>query len=134
MMRQLLVVFVLGLFTPLAFAADEPITPISFGKDDKLGVKAGGAAKPTKIESAKELEEAIPDEDTRKKFAKLVDFDKQVMLIFYWRGSGQDKLTYDVAESYPEQVFFQYKRGFTKDLRPHRYAFVLRKNVKWSVK
>ena len=40
----------------------------------------------------------------------------------------------NIAESYPEQVFFTYKPGRTRDLRPHVYVFALRSNVKWSVK
>jgi len=62
-----------------------------------------------------------------------VEFDEQVVLVFAWRGSGQDKLTYEVAESFPEQITFNIKPGRTKDLRPHIHIFALRSNVKWSV-
>ena len=74
---------------------------------------------------------------TKKALAVLktkVDFARQKLLIFAWRGSGQDRLTYSVAESYPEQIHFRYRRGRTRDLRPHVYLYALRSNVRWRVK
>ncbi len=61
-----------------------------------------------------------------------VDFEKQIVLVFAWRGSGQDKLDYVVAESFPEQITFTYRPGRTRDLRPHVYAYALRSNVAWK--
>ena len=61
-----------------------------------------------------------------------VDFEKQLVLLFAWRGSGQDQLEYTVAESYPEQVTFRYVPGRTRDLRPHVSIYALRKNVTWK--
>jgi len=63
-----------------------------------------------------------------------VDFAQQFVLLFAWRGSGQDRLDAAVAESYPEQIFFSYAPGRTRDLREHVRVFALRSNVKWSVK
>jgi hypothetical protein len=63
---------------------------------------------------------------------KEVDFKKQFVLIFAWRGSGGDKLSYTVAESFPEQIFFSLKPGVTDDLRSHTHVYALRSNVKWS--
>jgi hypothetical protein len=68
------------------------------------------------------------------KLARQVDFEQQFVLLFAWRGSGQDRFRYTVAESYPEQVFFTYRAGRTRDLRPHVYVYALRSNVKWNVK
>ena len=62
-----------------------------------------------------------------------VDFDRQVLLVFAWRGSGRDRLAYDIAESMPEQVTFHFTRGKTRDLRSHVKVFALRSNVKWRV-
>ena len=70
----------------------------------------------------------------KKELAQLrqsVDFEKQIVLVFAWKGSGQDRLTFDVAESFPEQVGFRYHPGRTRDLRPHVYVFALRSNVVW---
>ena len=63
-----------------------------------------------------------------------VDFSQQCLLVFAWRGSGQDKLDYSVAESFPEQVAFAYQPGRTRDLRPHVKVFAVRANVNWSVR
>ncbi len=118
----------------VALAADEPITAIERDAADKFDFKGGSATKPKLISDEKELAKAITDEDTAKRLGKLVDFKKQMLLVFIWQGSGQDKLDYTVAESFPEQIQFAYKRGFTKDLREHVHIYVLRNNVKWSVK
>lgn len=61
---------------------------------------------------------------------KKVDFQKQTLLVFAWRGSGQDKMTYTIAESFPEQITFKIIPGRTRDLRPHLKIFAIRKNVK----
>ncbi len=63
---------------------------------------------------------------------KQVDFKQQIVLVFAWKGSGQDKLEYDVAESSPEQITFRIERGRTRDLRPHVKIFALRADVKWK--
>ncbi len=60
-----------------------------------------------------------------------VDFGNQIVLVFSWRGSGQDNLDYVVMESFPEQIAFSYRPGRTRDLRPHVHVFALRANVKW---
>lgn len=94
--------------------------------------KAAKRNKPLELRSAEDAGKYFSD----KALAKLegdVDFDQQFVLVFAWRGSGQDKLTYAVAESFPEQIKFTIKPGRTRDLRPHVHVFALRNNVKWSV-
>ena len=61
---------------------------------------------------------------------KKVDFQKQTLLVFAWRGSGQDKITSTIAESFPEQITFKILPGRTRDLRSHLKIYALRKNVK----
>jgi hypothetical protein len=112
----------------------EPIVEIPTEKADKIETKDGKATAPTAVTSEKELEKAIPDEDTRKRVAKLVDFKEQVLLVFAWEGSGGDKLEYVILESFPEQIRFSLKPGATDDLRKHVKLFALRNNVKWSAK
>ena len=63
---------------------------------------------------------------------KQVDFQQQVLLVFAWKGSGQDRLEFAVAESFPEQIFFSLKPGKTFDLREHVHLYAVRSNVKWS--
>ena len=93
--------------------------------------EASSATKPLVITSAKEAAEHFSKEELDK-LGKAVDFTNQVVLVFAWRGSGGDRLSYAVAESYPEQVVFNLKRGLTRDLRPHVYIYALRNNVKWT--
>ena len=72
-------------------------------------------------------------EENFEKLAKSVDFETQRVVILAWRGSGGDSVTYDVAESWPEQISIRFKRGMTRDLRPHQKVFALRSNVSCSV-
>ena len=83
----------------------------------------------TEIEAEKHF-----DEDNLAILKKEVDFAKQFVLVFAWRGSGQDRLEYDVLESFPEQIQFRLILGRTKDLRSHVKIFALRTNVKWQGK
>ena len=100
-------------------------------KSPKIGVKKG--AQPSdaaKITSKVELEELIPDEATRDAIAKIVDFDKDYILIFAWAGSGGDKLA---AADEKGAAVFTVTRGKTKDLRQHLRVFAVAKDAKWSV-
>lgn len=90
----------------------------------------GAWSKPTVVKSEKEAAKLFGKEELAK-LKKQVDFERQTLLIFAWRGSGQDKLTYEVLESFPEQVVFKRVPGRTRDLRPHVHVFALRNNVKW---
>ncbi len=73
------------------------------------------------------------DKEALDTISKAVDFGKQNVLVFAWKGSGQDRLRYEVKESFPEQIEFFYEQGLTKDLRRHVKVFVLRSNVRWTV-
>lgn len=128
---------ILGTLTSLTMAAapDPSIVPIKElkVKPEASAFKAGGRNKPITIKSQKDAKKHF-SEESLKALAKAVDFKQQVVLVFAWRGSGQDKLSYDVAESFPEQVQFKLTPGRTRDLRPHLHVYALRSNVKWSVK
>ena len=124
------------LFTAVAAAEPDPkIPPILelkglMTKPDVFTVAKRG--KPMEVRSTDDAKEFF----TTKALSTLgerVDFNQQIVLIFAWRGSGQDRLKYDVAESYPEQVTFRLIPGRTRDLRPHVHVFALRSNVEWSV-
>jgi hypothetical protein len=92
--------------------------------------RPGRFRKPTVITSAKELARAVPGEGAQEKIEKQVDFDKQQVLMFSWAGSGRDRLSVTESEG---KVVFHYKRGLTKDLRPHLYFFAVRKGVKYEL-
>ena len=95
--------------------------------------KGGRPPQPTVLKSEKEASECFSEAELAKLKEK-VDFTRQIVLLFAWRGSGQDKLSYSVSESNPEQITFTYRGGMTRDLRPHIHIYSLRSNVKWSVK
>ena len=93
----------------------------------------GNVKKPHVLGSQKEAAEVLEEAELAK-LKQQVDFSKQFVLLFAWHGSGQDSLEHAVAESYPEQVFFTYKPGRTKDLRQHVRIYALRSNVTWEVR
>ncbi len=110
-----------------------PITALKGIKAKPNIFKAATRKKPLVIRSEKDA----ADYYSPKALAALkekVDFEKQFVLVFAWRGSGQDRLSYDVLESFPEQIVFKYKPGRTRDLRPHVHTYALRNNVKWSTR
>ncbi|GAB4138914.1 MAG: hypothetical protein Tsb009_07460 [Planctomycetaceae bacterium] len=109
-----------------------PIKRITNVKPGRDIFKVSNRKKPLVIKSKKEAIKHFSKAEVAK-LAKQVDFKQQFVLIFAWRGSGQDKMQTVVLESYPEQIHFSYKPGRTRDLRPHVYIFALRSNVKWKV-
>ena len=69
-----------------------------------------------------------------KKISDNTNFDKQVLMVFAWRGSGQDRLDALLKESFPPQLSMKYTRGRTRDLRSHAAIFVVARNVIWNGK
>jgi len=68
--------------------------------------------------------------DSVDKVLKKVDFHQQLVLLFVWNGSGQDKLDYTVQEGQPETIQFQHRGGMTRDFRPHFRVYAIRNDVK----
>jgi len=100
----------------------------------ELQPNRGAFGDPQVIESLDELKSQVDDEKARKQIAEQVDFDKQKLLLFRWSGSGQDKLAIDLKETDKQQTAtVTYKRGRTRDLRPHTYLFVLPKDAEWQL-
>jgi hypothetical protein len=122
---------VLPFLSALIASAQPAITAIEDAKPKPSVFKDASLRKPLVIRSAEEAAGHFGD-DALAALKKQVDFEKQIVLIFAWRGSGQDRLTYAVLESYPEQVPFKYRPGRTRDLRPHVYVYALRTNVRWT--
>jgi hypothetical protein len=73
-------------------------------------------------------------EDALAVLRQSVDFDRQFLLVFGWRGSGGDRLLHEILESDPEQIVFRRKPGVTKDLRRHAAVYALRSGVLWHIK
>jgi hypothetical protein len=136
--RLYLTTFTLAaVFAPLLLSEETtnipPIKEIKGVNPEASVFKAASASKPIVIKS---------EDDAAKHFAenavadlkKQVDFKNQIVLVFAWRGSGQDKLNHIIAESFPEQITFTRVPGRTRDLRPHVHVYALRSNVKWMVR
>lgn len=110
-----------------------PIVEIKGVRPEPNAFKDAGRKKPIVIKTAKDAAKYFGAKELTKLQQK-VDFENQFVLLFAWRGSGQDRLEYAVAESFPEQIFFSLRPGRTRDLRPHVRVFALRSNVRWRVR
>lgn len=132
-MRTLMLVVVALAFTGFVAAKDdkkELVRELEL-KAAKLEPQKGAkVGEPTKVTSKAELAKAVEDKDAADAIAKLVDFEKEYVLIFAWAGSGGDKLTAAVDK---DAVIFSVKRGLTKDLRQHAHVFAVAKNAEWSM-
>ena len=113
-------------------ANQAPITELKDQSAEQAVFTDATKTKPVVMKSLKDGEKYFGKEALAA-ISKAVDFEKQIVLLFAWKGSGQDRLQYMVQESFPEQIKFSYVPGRTKDLRPHVKVFVLRSNVKWTV-
>ena len=111
--------------------AGEPIVEIAEVKVPEFTLESGldGAKKPLLLQSSDEAAAYFGAKNLATLKDK-VDFSKQKVLVFAWRGSGQDRIVYEVLESFPEQIRFSYQRGRTRDLRPHLKVFAVRSDVK----
>ena len=112
-------------------SAQPAITELKVKPEDNV-YKDSAWNKPIVIKSADDAGKYF-GKDALATISKEVDFKKQIVLLFAWRGSGGDKLEYQILESFPEQIPFTLKGGKTDDLRSHARVFALRSNVKWSV-
>ena len=119
-----------GLFA--APANHDPITELKDLSAKEALFKGASRTKPVVLKSLKNGAKYFGKEALAKIF-RAVDFEKQSVLLFAWKGSGQDRLQYVVKESFPEQIVFSHKRGRTKDFRSHLKVYVLRSDVKWAV-
>lgn len=123
--------FALCLLWASSAAGQEPIVELNL-KPETSDFKDSAWNKPIVIKSQDEAAEHF-GEEALDEIAAEVDFEKQIVLVFAWRGSGGDKLEYKILESHPEQIPFSLLPGRTRDLRLHTRVFALRSNVEWSV-
>jgi len=136
-------IFILSAFlafmSPLV-AADEEKALFQELKDLKvpaLKLGEGSVVRPTQIMKRKDLKELLGKGKEMLQLRKTIDFEKQKVLVFRWSGSGQDSLTVKTEpnEKKPDQphFVFHYKRGLTKDLRPHAKVYLLPAKSMWKV-
>lgn len=95
-------------------SATEPIVEIAEVKVTAFALD--GARRPLLLQSSAEAA-AYFGANNLAALKDKADFSKQKVLIFAWRGSGQDRIAYEVLESLPEQIRFSYQPGRTRDLR-----------------
>jgi hypothetical protein len=97
-------------------------------------IERGAARSPTKVTSAEELAKLIPDKDQRARVLEQVDLKKEYLLVFAWRGSGGDKITFTVekGKAGPEAVF-TVTPGITRSLKQHRQLYAIPRETTWRV-
>ncbi len=134
-MRSMMVLGWLLVLVGMVGAADKPAGPIRELEGVQPKEDAFRPARPLRplvLKSAEKAARYLSEEDVAR-LKKEVDFAQQVVLLFAWQGSGQDRLTYEVAESSPEKVAFERQPGLTRDLRPHVRVYVVSADVAWTV-
>ncbi len=112
---------------------DKPTVKEIPTKDLKLAFpdKSGRATEPAVVTSADDLAKNPVVRDAADDLKKLVNFEKEKLLVFAWQGSGQDKVTLSIgSEGGQSIVYGEYIRGFTRDLRRHIRLFVVPKDLK----
>ena len=112
--------------------AGEPIVEIGDVQPKVSAYTFDGARKPLLLQTVDEIAKSF-DAKNSTNLKNKVDFGKQEVLVFAWRGSGQDRIEYEVLESFPEQIRFSYHPGRTRDLRQHVKIFVVRSDVRCIV-
>ena len=101
----------------------KPITKLKVTVTEKAFADSS-VRKPIKLTEKKSAKAYFEGEDLE--VIEALNFDKVSVLIFAWRGSGQDKLSYTVSDADPQQVEYSYQPGRTRDLRSHSSKFFLR--------
>lgn len=102
-----------------------PIIEITGVRTNETVFDKSSAMKPLQIRNKEELKEYLAPGQIGN--FDQVNFDRQQVLIFAWRGSGQDKLSYTVES--PKDVKFSLQRGRTRDLRSHVKIYAVRLDV-----
>ncbi len=96
------------------------------------GGKFGKATEPTVIASAEDLDKSpiLVGDKVRETIKKQVDFAKEKLVLFYWGGSGGDKLSAALKD---KAATFTLTPGLTRDLRPHIHLFAVPKDAEVKV-
>ncbi|MFP6693802.1 MAG: hypothetical protein VB875_12325 [Pirellulales bacterium] len=96
--------------------------------------KRGRANEPTVIKDKAGLVESFTDKSSQDAALKQINFNKEILLIFRWAGSGQDRIAATSKKTGESiQVVFGYTRGLTRDLRRHLKIYAVAKDAKWKV-
>ncbi len=108
-----------------AASADDKVKEIDL-KDLKVKFVEGGKAdKPAEIKTADDLKKNAALKDAADEIAKKVDFSKEKLVLFWWGGSGGDKIAPDAKTA----GTFALTRGLTRDFRMHVHLFAVPKDA-----
>ena len=91
--------------------------------------QSGRPLQPRVIRSEKDALQHLTA-DSAAKLSGQVDFAKQTVILFAWKGSGQDRLKVATAN---QHTVFSLEAGRTEDLREQARAYRLDKSARWSV-
>ena len=96
------------------------------------GGKFGKVTEPRVIASAEDLDKSpiLVGDKVRETIKKQVDFTREKLVLFYWGGSGGDKLSVALKD---KSATFSYSPGLTRDLRPHLHLFAIPKDAEVKV-
>ena len=119
-------------------APDTKIKELKKIKPKEVVFRDATRVKPVVIANKKAASKYFEKEDVAKRL-KGIDFKKQVLFVFAWRGSGQDEMSYNLKkdtsdESNAGEVEFTYRPGRTRDLRPHTKVYAIEDDVLWNSK
>ena len=138
--RNLAVCLMCLLLTPAVLEArQEPVETPAVTKLDAAPKQSvfddATRQKPIELASA-EAAKAYFEGDALDALNKQVDWKKQTVLVFAWKGSGGDKMSTDVIEGEDKRLVVQFifTAGLTRDLRPHIYVYAVNNDLKWQVK
>lgn len=131
-MAFLLPVLLLALWLHLQSPASAPpaLIPMTAIAVQAQAYQAASVNRPLLIRSVQEASAYFSDPDLAR-LSREVDFSRQQVLLFAWRGSGQDKLEAVLEAS---AATFIYSPGRTRDLREHHAVFVLRSDLSWNLR
>lgn len=113
------------------FPADKDVVREIDTKDLKVAFpeKQPGIANPEVITAAADIAKSPTLKDAADTVKKLVNFEKEKLVVFAWQGSGGDKMS--TAETTTAEgkvtVAFNLKPGLTRDLRRHVKVYAVPK-------
>lgn len=122
----------LFLAAPVLAADEKPAVKEIPTKDLTLTfpVKGTGTTTPDVFTSADDVAKSSLLQKAAEAIGKQVDFKKEKLVVFTWKGSGQDKLDAEAKTTDGKTtVAFTYTPGKTRDLRQHIHLFVVPKDA-----
>jgi hypothetical protein len=131
-MRTILCAVLAAFVTAPVLGEDKPAVKELDTKDLKVTFpeKVPGVANPVIVGSADELAKSAILKDAADAVKKLVNFEKEKLVVFAWQGSGGDKMSAEAKTADGKTtVAFLVTPGFTRDLRKHLKVYVVPKGA-----